>query len=590
MSAKPFLSRSITSLVPTLLAVLIAVPFSAATASAQEATASAQEATASAQGSAVLRALKSEMNRTMQELQSKPSPPYFLSYAVTETHTASVAASFGAIDGATTSANRILDIDLRVGTHELDNTRSIRGVAFEMGRGGRSMELPMGNDERSLRAIVWIATDRSYKSAVERLGKVKTNLQVKVREEDTSSDHSKEKPTTFIQPFALQSFDTTEWRDKVRRLSAVCVGHPELYTGRVSLQYDQVVKYFVNSEGTVLQHVEPIVKMFVIVKTKADDGMSLPLYRSYSAYSLDRLPSESAIRADLESMIKQAIQLRTAPLAETYSGPAILSGRSAGVFFHEIFGHRAEGHRQKDANSSQTFKAFLGKKILPSFIDVVFDPTQKTLGGTDIVGAFAYDDEGVPAQRVVAVKDGVFQNFLMSRSPIEGFPQSNGHGRRQPGLRPVSRQSNLMVQAKITVPYDSLRALLRKECLKQNKEYGLLFDDIQGGFTFTGRTVPNAFNVQPLVVYKIFADGRPDELVRGVDLIGTPLTTFNNIVTAADDLGIFNGVCGAESGGVPVSASSPSLLVSTIEVQKKQKSQAKPPILSDPTITNGGGQ
>jgi predicted Zn-dependent protease len=188
----------------------------------------------------------------------------------------------------------------------------------------------------------------------------------------------------------------------------------------------------------------------------------------------------------------------------------------------------------------------------------------------------------------VAVDDGVFKGFLMSRSPIDSFPVSNGHGRRQAGYRPVARQSNLIVTASATVSYDSLRALLRQQCLAQGKEFGLLFDDIQGGFTFTGRTVPNAFNVQPLVVYKVFADGRPDELVRGVDLIGTPLTTFNNIVAAANDVGIFNGVCGAESGGVPVSASSPSILVSSIEVQKKQKSQAKPPLLTDPTIHTEG--
>ncbi|MFM8473216.1 MAG: metallopeptidase TldD-related protein, partial [Candidatus Kapaibacterium sp.] len=166
--------------------------------------------------------------------------------------------------------------------------------------------------------------------------------------------------------------------------------------------------------------------------------------------------------------------------------------------------------------------------------------------------------------------------------PIEGFASSNGHGRRQAGYRVVSRQSNLMVEAHERIGADSLVRALRTECKKQTKEYGLLFEDISGGFTFTGRTVPNAFNVQPLVVYKIYADGRPDELVRGVDLIGTPLATFNNIIAAADDCGIFNGVCGAESGGVPVSASSPSLLVSTIEVQKKSKSQAKPPILSAP--------
>jgi predicted Zn-dependent protease len=237
-------------------------------------------------------------------------------------------------------------------------------------------------------------------------------------------------------------------------------------------------------------------------------------------------------------------------------------------------------------NSSQTFKAFLNKKVLPDFMSVVFDPHTRSLGGSDLVGAYKVDDEGVASQRVVAVENGIFKNFLMGRSPIENFPNSNGHGRRQAGYRCVSRQSNLIVQASSTVSVSRLHQMLREECKKSGKEYGLLFDDIEGGFTFTGRTIPNAFNVLPLVVYKVFADGRPDELVRGVDLIGTPLTTFNNITAAADDIGVFNGVCGAESGGVPVSASSPSLLVSTIEVQKKQKSQAKPPLLPDPTAAN----
>jgi predicted Zn-dependent protease len=451
--------------------------------------------------------------------------------------------------------------------------------------------MPSGDDERSLRSIIWSATDKAYRSAAERYGKVLTNLQVKVREEDSSADLSREKPIVSISEPVDFQFDTAMWRDRVRYLSSLCAGREHILSGRVSFQADLLVKYFVNSDGSMIVTSEPIVKMFLIVKSKADDGMSLPLYESYSAYGADRLPSRDQMEKDLRRLLDLCVKLRTAPLTETYSGPAILSGRSAGVFFHEIFGHRVEGHRQKDVNSSQTFKTFLGKRILPSFINVIFDPTKKELGGRDIVGAFEYDDEGQPGQRVVAVERGVFKSFLMSRAPIENFPVSNGHGRRQPGLKTVSRQSNLIVEATETVSIDSLRSALRAECRRQNKEYGLLFEDIQGGFTFTGRTVPNAFNVQPLVVYKIFADGRPDELVRGVDLIGTPLTTFNNIVLAANDLGIFNGVCGAESGGVPVSASSPSLLVSTIEVQKKQKSQAKPPLLSDPTLTgNGGGQ
>jgi predicted Zn-dependent protease len=447
----------------------------------------------------------------------------------------------------------------------------------------------MGNDERALRSVIWSSTDKAYRSAAERYGKVLTNLQVKVREEDSSADLSREKAHVSVSTAEPLAFDTAMIRDRVRALSAMCAGKEHILTGRVTFQADRLVKYIVNSEGTLIEQSEPIVKMFIIIKSKAEDGMSLPLYESYSAYSVDRLPSREEMEADVRRLLSLCLALRTAPLLETYTGPAILSGRSAGVFFHEIFGHRVEGHRQKDVNSSQTFKPFLGKRILPPFINVVFDPTKRTLAGKDIVGAYAYDDEGMPGQRVVAVDSGIFTNFLMSRAPIENFPSSNGHGRRQAGFKTVSRQSNLIVEATTRVPYDTLRAMLRRECVRQGKEFGLLFEDIQGGFTFTGRTVPNAFNVQPLVVYKIFADGRADELVRGVDLIGTPLTTFNNIVAAADDIGIFNGVCGAESGGVPVSASSPSLLVSTIEVQKKQKSQAKPPLLPDPTIPTTGG-
>ncbi|MBM4150845.1 MAG: hypothetical protein FJ219_04270 [Ignavibacteria bacterium] len=530
----------------------------------------------------LLNAMKNEMKRTMDGLANQSTPPYFLSYAVTETKTIRMNAAFGNVKSSEQTLSRILDIDIRVGNHELDNTHTIRGSRFEFGGGGRGIELPMTNDEKALRSVMWNATDKLYKKAVERYGKVLTNRAVKVKEEDSSADFSRQQPIESIAPDQSFIIDSLQWLKKIKQLSALFAVDPEIYTGEVYFQADIITKYFVSSEGTVILQSEPNVRMFASASTKADDGMTLPLFSSYFAFQPENLPSEEIIAQDIRRMIQTLGQLRVAPLAETYSGPAILSGAASGVFFHEIFGHRVEGHRQKDPNSSQTFKSFLNKKILPDFIDVVFDPGLKTLNGQDIVGYYAYDDEGVKAEKVIAVEKGIFKNFLMSRSPIESFPVSNGHGRRQAGLRPVARQSNLLVLASQSVAFDSLRTLLRNECKAQNKEYGLYFVEISGGFTFTARTIPNAFNVQPLVVYKIYTDGRPDELVRGVDLIGTPLTTFNNIVAASHDIGIFNGVCGAESGGVPVSASSPSLYVKTIEVQKKQKSQAKPPLLESP--------
>jgi predicted Zn-dependent protease len=530
----------------------------------------------------LLNAMKNEMKRTMDGLANQSTPPYFLSYAVTETKTIRMNAVFGNVKSSEQTLSRILDIDIRVGNHELDNTHTIRGSRFEFGGGGRGIELPMTNDEKALRSVMWNATDKLYKKAVERYGKVLTNRAVKVKEEDSSADFSRQQPIESIAPDQSFIIDSLQWVKKIKQLSSLFTVDPKIYTGEVYFQADIITKYFVSSEGTVIRQSEPNVRLFASASTKADDGMTLPLFSSYFAFQPENLPSEEIIGQDIRRMIQTLGQLRDAPLAETYSGPAILSGAASGVFFHEIFGHRVEGHRQKDPNSSQTFKSFLNKKILPDFIDVVFDPGLKTLNGQDIVGYYTYDDEGVKAEKVIAVEKGIFKNFLMSRSPIESFPSSNGHGRRQAGLRPVARQSNLLVLASQSVAFDSLRTLLRNECTVQNKEYGLYFVEISGGFTFTARTIPNAFNVQPLVVYKIYADGRPDELVRGVDLIGTPLTTFNNIIAASHDIGIFNGVCGAESGGVPVSASSPSLYVKTIEVQKKQKSQAKPPLLESP--------
>lgn len=538
----------------------------------------------------VLEAMTSEMQRTIEGLRGKADqPPYFLSYSVSEVHTYSASASFGNIVGDGFDKSRVLDIDVRVGDYKLDNTHQIRGNAFESAGGSRGSNLPVGDDLGALRTAIWSATDKAYKEAAERYVKVLTNMAVKVAEEDTAADFSQEKPHIYEEQLQTLSIDTAYWKGILRDVSAVFAAEPTLYGGQAYLKAEVLNKYFVNSEGSKVTTSEAYVQLFVQASTKADDGMTLPLYRSYFAHTAQRLPSKDKLLADARELVRLLASLRTAPLAETFSGPAILSGEASGVFFHEIFGHRIEGHRQKESNSSQTFKNLVGKPILPPFIDVVFDPTIRNIGGTDVVGAFKYDDQGIPAQVVTTVEGGIFKSFLMSRSPIESFPSSNGHGRRQPGYPVVSRQSNLRVIARNQVPFDTLRARLRAECVRQNKEYGLYFVEISGGFTFTDRTIPNAFNVQPLLVYKIYADGRPDEVVRGVDLIGTPLATFEQIIAAGNDLGIFNGVCGAESGGVPVSASSPSLLVRTIETQKKAKSQARPPLLPSP-VSPGGTQ
>jgi len=299
------------------------------------------------------------------------------------------------------------------------------------------------------------------------------------------------------------------------------------------------------------------------------------------------LPSEEKIRQAFQEVIDMVLALRAAPLVEPYAGPAILRNRASGVFFHEIFGHRIEGHRQKDVEEGQTFTKMIGKPILPEFLSVTDDPTQSRFRDEDLRGFYRYDDEGVRATQVKLVENGVLRTFLLSRSPVLDFTTSNGHGRREPGRQVVSRQGNLIVHSTKAVPYAELRQLLVGECKKQNKPYGFLFDDITGGFTTTGRGGPQAFKVLPVVVYRVFADGRPDELVRGVDIVGTPLACFSRILATGDDPEVFNGTCGAESGWVPVSAVSPSILVEQIEIEKRERSQERLPLLPSPIAQTG---
>ena len=202
------------------------------------------------------------------------------------------------------------------------------------------------------------------------------------------------------------------------------------------------------------------------------------------------------------------------------------------------------------------------------------------------MGYYTYDDEGIKARPVTIIESGILKGFLMSRSPIENYPLSNGHGRAQAGYQPVSRQSNMLVTTTQPVSEQELREKLIELCKEQGKSFGLFFKDIQGGFTFTGRSLPNSFNLLPTEVYRIYTDGRPDELVRGVDLVGTPLVTLSMISDAGGTCEIFNGICGAESGSIPVSVVSPAILVTQVEVEKKSKSQDRSPILPRPDSAN----
>ena len=432
-----------------------------------------------------------------------------------------------------------------------------------------------------LRSVLWYYTDLKYKQAAEQLASITTEVQVKVAQEDKSDDFSPEPAAKHFDKLRVMNVDQKAWEEKVRKYTAPFARYGDIYSANASFLADIETRWYVNSDGSEIEVSRPIYYLYLSAQMKADDGMDLPRYESFYSSDPEGLPSDQAVLKVVDQMIKDLQALRVAPIVDPYTGPAILSGRASGVFFHEVFGHRIEGHRQKGENEGQTFKKMVGEKLLPENFSVISDPTLQRAGRGGAGRLLRLRQRGSERAAGGGADHGVFKNFLMSRSPIEGFPHSNGHGRRQQGNAPVARQSNLIVIVDHPVSRAELKQRLIEEIKKQNQKFGLFFDDIQGGFTLTSRFTPNAFNVLPIMVYRIYPDGR-EELVRGVNLIGTPLTAFSKIVAGDDEVATFNGVCGAESGSVPVSASSPDLLVSQIEVQKKEKSTARAPILPAP--------
>jgi TldD protein len=558
-------------------------------------------ASAQAKRSPILAALEVEMERSMKAFSAQDPPAYYMGYTVTDTQRADVSGSNGALLNSNEARNRWLEVAVRVGSYSLDDTHKVGERQGQIGDTGAPV--PIDDDPEVLRRTAWLETDRQYRAAEQAYIKIKTGKEVKVDSaENRAPDFSREQPHTYIGPEVSFKLDRKPWEERVRAYTAKFRESAAIINSIVTFTAQAQNTFMVTSEGTQLQYGQIRYRLELFIQGKAPDGMDINRYYNFDWVNAAEEPSDKEVYAAEAKMRKELEGLVVAPIVEPTVGPALLTGRAAAVFFHEVFGHRAEGHRQKDVEEGQTFAKKVGEQILPSFLSIVDDTTMKKLDGEDLLGYYQFDDEGVPAQRVTLVDHGVLKNFEMSRSPLVGFPHSNGHGRRQLGATPVSRQGNLIVESSKTLTDAQLRAKLIELLKAQGKPFGLLIDDIAGGFTFTGRGQPQAFQVQPLVVYKVFADGRPDQLVRGVDIVGTPLAALTKIVATGDKEEVFNGYCGAESGSVPVAAAAPAILTSELEVQKKETSTDRPPILpppahdplagqhSEPNIKTGGQQ
>jgi len=534
----------------------------------------------------ILDAMSTELERNRTRLRlGENAPPYFISYAVKDLTQAYVAARYGALFDDSTSRDRRVFADVRVGSHELDNSISeefdfnfsLKGTSYTTRK-----EAPLDDDLPALRTALWLITDEKYKTGLFNLLKKKGEAVYVVDDPKKPPSFSREKPSTYVGPQVDYTFDRARWTALVRKVSARFNQAGKIFDTDVRVTADKEVRYFVNSEGSRIVTEQTFYGVHVFAVTRADDGQLLDDSRDYYGFREAELPSDEKVMKDAESLIQELLALRAAPAIDPYTGPAILEAEAAGVLFHEAVGHRLEGDRMDNDAEGKTYKGQIGQQVLPPFITIVDDPTLASLGGKSLNGFYRYDDEGIPAQRVPLVESGVLKNFLVSRHPVDGFLHSNGHGRGQGNRRPVARMANLIASSTNQVSDAELKRMLIAEAKRQGKPYGLIIRDIQGGNTNTSSFGYQAFKGIPRLVFRVDARDGKETLVRGVEVVGTPLSAVNKIIATGKTQGVFNGFCGAESGNVPVSTVAPPTLLREIELQRVVEGKDRPPILPSP--------
>ena len=537
--------------------------------------------------SPILDIMVAENQRWMTTLRKAPDPAYHLGYQIVEQRVVALDAEGGALVGDSDDTDRVLDVEIRVGTPDLDNTRAIQNDENGLNEPLRRRAIvPFGTDREAIANHLWLETDRRYREATMALTYVRQDQRT-LGKRAAQPDFSPAPVEVYTEAPTTLTFDKAEWVARLKRCSERALrGHAT--RGSCGVVFTNNLAWYVNSDGTQLQQAWTTAQLSVSVGVKAKDGDSLNRLEQAFGRTPADLPDDATLDKLIDTVNADLDALHEAPLADPYVGPAILEGRAAGVFFHEVFGHRIEGHRQKDDTSGQTFSSQIDQEIMPTWLSVYDDPTLTTLNGQQLNGFFRFDDEGVRAQRTPLVTHGKLVGFLMGRNPIASGPVSNGHGRKQAGFDPVARQGNLVVTSDKSVERADLEKMLLAEVKAQGRPYGMVFTDISGGFTNTSAFAPQAFKVNPVMAYRLYPSGKR-ELVRGIDIGGTPLVALQSIRAASRDVETFNGVCGAESGWVPVSASAPSLLLDKLEIEKSFIPADRPPVLNPPPSIRTGG-
>ncbi len=524
----------------------------------------------------LVQAMEVELKRSMDQLRAPRHPrPYYMSYLVRDLETCTVWARYGSLFEDKLEHKRLCYADVRVGSYRYDNTSKggLSDSTEENEAGFEITELPIENDLDSFRFSLWRLTDAKFRDAVSKFhGKKSRDVSYLDQNRSLPSFQKLGQEQSFqtLYPFKV---DQDLWRDYVKKASLVFKKYPEIKNSYVEFNAELVTKIFVSSEGVQRVWQEPLFSLsaYFWFHTK-DLDQDYSLVRHVARF--EELPSLNDFIDTIEDKILQFQEVASGDEMTSFAGPVLLAPKAAGLFLHEVLGHRLEGSRLLSESEGRTFKDKIDQRIMHEDLTMFDDPSLCAVGSKSLIAHYPFDDEGAPAGRALLVDRGILKGFLTTRSPLtKKGHQSNGHARNHGDERPISRMANLVVQSHSDHSWDDLKSMLITELKRRKLPFGMILLDVEGGETETEAYNFQAFLGQIAVAVKVFPNGR-ERYVRGVDFVGTPLSSLNHIMGVGRELVVDNGFCGAESGTIPVSTVAPAMLLSNLELQAKNPSKA----------------
>ncbi len=569
-----------------------------------------------------LKAMRDEMSRSTSRLEIKGlEKPFYIEYRLLDLDIRNVSASFGSLLNSSTTRNRFMTVDVRVGDYQFDSSNFVSDEGFR-GFLGSAGQVGIDRDYNSLRQDLWLATDQAYKEALDQISRKRAFLRSLTKPPEIADFSKIDEPVKMLDPRAEPDWTTRNWDEEARTASSVFRGFPTLYGTHVNYYMVYATYYLMTSEGTELRTTRSFAAIEAGIDTQADDGMGLDNYFSFYAATPAQLPDANTVRLALGNVAQKLMALRGGEAAPDYVGPVLLDPDASGAILAQLFAPSVSGARpplsmlpmfdqmMDRMGGRSEWSGRVGTRVLPANVSLVDDPSAKEFKGQPLIGGYQVDDEGVRAQKVEIVQNGILRNLLMSRRPGPDFTRSNGHARSALLSDATPMSSNLFFQSSDTVNTQELRKKFLQLCKDDGHEWCIevkkmdnpaLASQRQEDFSESIAGLASGLSSGdrlPLMVYRVYVSDGHEELARGERMSGVNLRLLRNIAGIGDDFAVFNymqnaapgfagtalGAFGNAQGGLPSSLVAPSLLLEEVEVRGARGGRQRPPLVPPPPL------